>query len=204
MQTDHVVVRSFDPLLRLVHAWNALAIVGLVVTSQVAEAFEHGPLEPAIWRLHIQFGYALVGGLVARLLWGFVGPRHARWSDLWHPREWAAALRGRFSFPPRAGHDALASAAFLVLYATLLAMSVTGLVLAGIEHAMGPFAASLADETGLKHAFKEPHEAGFAIVLGFIALHLGALAFHRFVQHVPVDQAMLTGNQYLPKENLHA
>ena len=34
---------SYDPLLRLTHAWNALAIIGLIVTSQLAEFFEHSP-----------------------------------------------------------------------------------------------------------------------------------------------------------------
>lgn len=191
---------AYDPLLRLIHAWNALAIVGLVATSQLAEALEHGPWEPTVWRLHIQFGYALIGGLVARLLWGLVGPHYARWSDLWHPRAWFALLRGHFSFPPRLGHDVRASAAFLVLYAVLLTMAGTGLALAAIEHDMGPLTASLGDDSGLKHLFKEPHEAGFAVVPGFIALHLGALAFHRFILRHPVDQAMVTGMQYLPQE----
>jgi cytochrome b len=192
--------RVYDPLLRLLHAWNALAIVGLIVTSQLAEAFEHGPGEAAIWRFHIQFGYALVGGLAARLLWGCVGPDMARWSDLWHPREWLAMLGGRLRFPPRLGHDVRASAAFLFLYAVLLFMAVTGIALAGIKHEMGPLASLLGEDEGLKHFFKEPHEAGFAMVLAFIALHLGALLFHRFYLDHPVDQAMVTGEQYLPKE----
>ncbi|MDD5249969.1 MAG: cytochrome b/b6 domain-containing protein [Rhodocyclaceae bacterium] len=205
MHTSHLVGRhAYDPLLRLIHAWNALAIVGLVATSQIAEAVEHGVWESAVWRWHIQFGYAMIGGLVARLLWGFVGPQLARWSDLWHPRAWIALLRGHFSVPPRLGHDARASAAFLALYAVLLLMAGSGLALAAIEHNMGPLTASLGDDSGLKHFFKEPHEAGFAVVLGFIALHLGALAYHRFFLRLPVDQAMVTGTQYFPKELPHA
>jgi cytochrome b len=205
MQAQRITVQHvFDPLLRLMHWWNALAIIGLAATSQIAEVFEHGPYEATVWRFHIQFGYALVGGLIARLIWGFVGPQSARWSDLWHPKEWMGALRGRFRIPPRQGHDALASAAFLGLYAILAAMSVTGLVLAAIEHDMGPFATTLSDDMGLKHLFKEPHEAGFALVLAFIGLHLGALVWHRFFLKLPVDQAMVTGTQYLPAENPHA
>lgn len=191
--------RAYDPLLRLIHAWNALAILGLTATSQLAELFEHGPWEPAVWQVHIQFGYALIGGIVVRLLWGVVGPERALWTDLWHPHEWLAMLRGRLDFPPRLGHDVRASAAFLALYAVLLLMAATGLVLAAVEHGMGPLAASLGDETGLKHFFKEPHEAGFALVLAFIGLHLGALAYHRFVLRTPVDQAMVSGIQYLPE-----
>lgn len=194
---------AYDPLLRLIHGWNALAILGLVATSQVAEALEHGGNEALAWSLHIQFGYALIGGLVARLLWGFVGPASARWSDLWHPRAWLAMLGGRISFPPRAGHDVRASLAFLGLYAVLAMMALTGLALAGIEHDTGPLAGMPGGET-IEDFFDEPHEFGFALVLLFIALHLGALAFHRFVLHAPVGQTMLGGQPLQSKENPHA
>jgi cytochrome b len=139
-----------------------------------------------------------------RLLWGFVGPEFARWSDLWHPREWGTMLRGRLDFPARFGHDVRASAAFLALYAILLLMAGTGLALAAIEFDMGPLTTMLGEDSGLKHFFKEPHEAGFAVVLGFVALHLGALAYHRFVLGSPVGQAMVTGMQRLPEEARHA
>lgn len=194
---------AYDPLLRLIHAWNALAIVGLIVSSQVAEAFEHGAAEATVWSVHIQFGYALIGGLVARLVWGCVGPATARWSDLWHPRAWAAMLRGRFDTPPQAGHDVRASLAFLALYAVLAAMAATGVALAGIEHDMGPLAARLAG-SDLEDLFEEPHEIGFALVLGFLALHLGALAFHRFVLRAPVGAAMVSGKHFHAEETTHA
>lgn len=194
---------AYDPLLRLIHAWNALAIVGLIVSSQVAEAFEHGGNEAAVWSIHIQFGYALIGGLVARLVWGCIGPATARWSDLWHPRAWAAMLRGRFDAPPPAGHDVRASLVFLALYAVLAVMAVTGVALAGIEHDAGPLAARLAG-SDLEDLFEEPHEFGFALTLGFLALHLGALAFHRFVLHAPVGAAMIGGTRLHAKETPHA
>lgn len=196
--------RAFDPLLRLLHAWNGMAIVGLIATSQLAEAFEHGPWEALVWRFHIQIGYALIGGLLTRLVWGLVGPEFARWKDLWHPREWTAMLRGRFRVVPRFGHDARASAIFLVVYVVLLLMACTGLVLAAVEYDMGPLATVVGSDHSLKHLFKEPHEAGFVLVLGFIVLHLGALAFHRFVLHAPIGQEMISGMQSIEREVGHA
>ncbi|HQN47070.1 MAG TPA: cytochrome b/b6 domain-containing protein [Rugosibacter sp.] len=62
-------------MLRLTHAWNALAIISLIVTSQLTEFFEHSSTETAAWQVHIQFGYTLIGGLLVRLIWGFVGPK---------------------------------------------------------------------------------------------------------------------------------
>lgn len=185
--------QPFDPLLRMLHAWNAIAMVGLIATALLAEAFEHGLWEATLWRSHVQIGYALIGGLLTRLLWGLFGPEFARWSDLWHPEEWMAMLRGRFRASPRPGHDAGASAVFLVLYLVLFLMAASGSVLASLEYEMGPLAAILSYDRGVKHFFKEIHEAGFAAVLGFIALHLGALAVHRFVLRAPVGPKMVGG-----------
>lgn len=189
----------FDGLLRLIHAWNGLAILALIGTGLSAEAYEHGAEGAALWRLHIQFGYALIGGLCARLIWGLVGPASARWSDMWHPRAWLAALRMRGS-APRRGHDALASAVFLALYAALATMAITGLALAAIEHNLGPLTSWVGDSLWLEDYFEEPHEALYGLVIGFVVLHLGALAWHQWFGPAPVAQAMITGNQYLPSE----
>lgn len=190
---------SYDPLLRLTHAWNALAIIGLIVTSQLAEFFEHSPTETAFWQVHIQFGYTLIGGLLVRLIWGFVGPQTARWSDLWHPRAWRSMLKGKFHFAPRRGHDVRASLAFVGLYGVLLMMILTGLTMAAGKFQMGPLSAWSGDAKILGKLVKEPHEVGFTLVLAFIALHLAALLYHRFILRIPVDQAMITGKQYLPE-----
>lgn len=49
--------RVYDPLLRLLHAALALSIIALIVTSQLADLFEHGPYENTLWNLHILSGY---------------------------------------------------------------------------------------------------------------------------------------------------
>ena len=198
--TPQTTYRVYDPLLRLAHAWNALAIIGLIITSQLAEAFEHSDSETAIWQIHVQFGYALTGGLLVRLIWGFVGPDSARWADMWHPRAWASMLRGHLSFPPRLGHDIRASLAFVGVYAVLAIMLGTGLIMAATEFQMGPLSQWLGTSEALGKLVKEPHEVGFALILAFIALHLAALIYHRYVRHVPVDQAMINGKQYLPEK----
>lgn len=189
----------FDGLLRLIHAWNGLAIVALIATGLSAESYRHSAQAAALWQLHVQFGYLLVGGLAARLLWGLLGPDSARWSDLWHPREWLSALRSlpRVHRPaPRRGHDQLASAVFIALYLTLAGMIATGLALAAIKHDMGPLAVWLGDSAWLKPLFKEPHEFLHILVIGFVPLHLAALIWHQVFGAAPLAQAMLNGKQY--------
>ena len=187
--------RIFDPLLRLLHWVIALAIVALIVTSQLADWFEHGPYEKTLWNLHILTGYVLTAGLLARLLWGVVGPVSARWRDLWHPAVWKDSLKNlRLPTKHRAGHDPIASLAYLFAYGVTALMVVTGLGLAASEFQTGPLAAWLEDVLG------EPHEVGFALMLGFIGLHMAALVFHQ-MRGERVAQSMLTGKQYLDAES---
>ena len=195
--------RVFDPLLRTLHWTLALSIVALVATSQLAEAFEHGPWETTIWNLHILAGYVLGAGLLTRLLWGVVGPASARWRDLWHPEVWKGLVRLRLPSAHRAGHDPLASLGYLFAYGVMALMVATGLGLAAGEFNTGPLAAWFGGTGWLEDVLEDPHEAGFALLLGFIGLHLAALVFHQ-LRGERVAQSMVTGRQYLVPSNVDA
>jgi Ni/Fe-hydrogenase 1 B-type cytochrome subunit len=191
-QTDVRAVPVFDAMLRIIHAWNGLAILGLIGTGLVAEDLGEGPMESMVWHWHIAIGYALIGGLAARLIWGLMGPATARFSDLWHPQEWLRALRTRVLPTPRAGHDPIASLVFIALYAMLAVLAVTGLVLTAAEYQMGPLAGWIGTSHELKELVGEPHEALNDLVIAFVALHFAALAFHA-LKGQPVASGMITG-----------
>ena len=134
--------KVYDPALRLIHLWNGLAILFLMVTIWISDLFDKGVGEDTLWQIHIFIGYALVVGIVARLAWGLVGPRHARYSDMWHPAAWWNAVRHfNLTTKPRFGHNTLASAVYLLVYLLLIAMAVSGLGLAAIEHSIGAVSA---------------------------------------------------------------
>ncbi|MFZ5558869.1 MAG: cytochrome b/b6 domain-containing protein [Pseudomonadota bacterium] len=191
--------RVYDPLLRFMHAWNALAIVTLLATGWGSELFEHGALESTVWTVHIYAGYGLILGLVARVTWGLVGPRHARFGDLWHWQTWKQALT-RLQLPDRNrwGHDPVASAVYLAVYAALGVMAVSGLVLAAGEHTMGPLAGTLLDSVGLSELMEEPHEFLANAIAAFIGVHLAALWIHQRFGGIPVAQSMWSGEQLRP------
>ena len=192
--------RVFDPLLRLLHWVIALSIVALIATSQLAEAFEDGPYENTLWNLHILTGYVLTAGLLTRLLWGVVGPVSARWRDLWHPAVWKDSLRNlRLPSAHRAGHDPVASLAYLFAYGVMALMVVTGLGLSASEFQTGPLAGWLGNAGWLEDVLGEPHEVGFVLLLGFVGLHMAALVFHQ-LRGERVAQSMVTGKQYLDAE----
>lgn len=194
--------KIYDPALRLIHLWNGLAIVFLMTTIWLSDLFDKGASENALWQLHIYLGYALVLGIVARLAWGLVGPRHARFSDMWHPSAWWQAVRhGDLRTKPRFGHHTLASAAYVLVYLLLIVMAFTGLGLAAIEQSTGPFNVWFGDMAWLEETFEEPHEIIYYLLMGFVLLHLAALVWHEYKDKTPLAQSMVSGYQYKVDDN---
>ncbi|HKJ70557.1 MAG TPA: cytochrome b/b6 domain-containing protein [Gammaproteobacteria bacterium] len=124
-------VRVWDPWVRISH-W--LLAAAFFVAYFVVE-------EPLA--IHVWAGY-LVGALVLiRLLWGFVGPRYARFSDFVpSPARLMAYLgdlvRGRERH--YLGHNPAGGAMIVLLLASLAATVTTGLMLYGSEDKAGPLA----------------------------------------------------------------
>jgi Ni/Fe-hydrogenase 1 B-type cytochrome subunit len=190
--------KVYDPILRSIHAWNGFAILLLVLSAQVASWIEFTPEATILWRFHVWAGYALVVGLVARLVWGLHGPQHASLSALWHGRTWWQALKTRqwFTEPVAYGHHPLASASYIVFYLIITVMAVTGLALAAIEQGAGPLVQWLGHDLLRKEMFKWPHDVLEEIVMGFIVLHIAALILHESRHGLPMAQAMVSGYQY--------
>lgn len=190
--------KVYDPVLRGIHAWNALLVVLLLLLGRVAEWLGYTPDAASLRHFHLLAGYGLVLGLVARITWGVVGPEHARLSALWRPRAWWRMSRTRELFPAPAGwgHQAPAAALYLLFYLLLLGMAVTGLALAAIDQGSGPLYLWLGHDVTLKHLFRGPHTWLSHAVLLFALVHLALLIWHEVRHGVPLAQAMLSGFQY--------
>lgn len=192
----------YDPVLRLIHAWNALVIVLLIAGGQAASLLDYAWPAAGLWRLHLWLGYGLLLGLVARLIWALSGPEHARWRALWHPEAWRQALARRSVFTPPVGpgHHPLASGVYLLIYALLLVMVATGLALAAIDQNTGPLYAWLGHDVFSKALFRTPHAWLQYLFLAYIVVHLTALVLHQRRHGVPVAQAMVSGHQYFKEK----
>lgn len=194
--------KVYDPILRVIHAWNALALLLLLAASLLAQALPYTPEAVFLWRFHVWTGYALTVGLVARLAWGINGPRHARFAAMWRWRDWLAAARRRqfFTAPSDWGHHPLAAAVYLLFYLLLIVMVITGLALAAIEQGQGPLARWLAHEVALAGWLRTPHDILEDFLIGFVVIHVAALILHESRHGVPVAQAMVSGYQYRKDE----
>lgn len=111
------VVVVWDPLVRLFH-WTVVA--GCVLNLFVLEEGKAA---------HDFVGYAVAAFLAVRVIWGFTGPRHARFSDFWPTRRrlsayLSALLAGRE--PRTLGHNPAGAVMMLALMALLAGVSVSG------------------------------------------------------------------------------
>ncbi|MGZ5903032.1 MAG: cytochrome b/b6 domain-containing protein, partial [Reyranella sp.] len=80
--TPPATVKVWDPFVRFFH-WSLVA--GFVVAYATGDEIE---------KVHVAAGFVIAGLVVARIVWGLIGPCHARFSNfVRHPREVLSYLR---------------------------------------------------------------------------------------------------------------
>jgi cytochrome b len=189
-------IAVWDRTVRIFHWVNFLCVLGLIAVGTVI--LNAGALgipndgKILLKTVHVLIGYVLALNLLWRLVWGFVGGRHARWrAILPGGRGYAGELRSHLSGlragrrQQYLGHNPLGRIAIIVLLLLLINQAVTGLVLAGTDlfypplgsliatwvaaagvdpATLVPYAPEMYDETAYQamRAFRKP----------FITLHL--------------------------------
>jgi cytochrome b len=175
-------VYVWDPFVRLFH-WT------LVVGFTVAYLTEDDLLTVHVWA-----GYLVGALIVARVVWGFVGPRHARFSDfVYDPVTTLGYMRDLILFRAdrHLGHSPGGGAMVILLLVFLTATVVTGLVVYGGEQQAGPLAGMFTKDTA--EAMEEVHEVIANITLAFVLAHIAAVIFASFVYRENLVRAMITG-----------
>lgn len=190
----------YDPVLRLIHFWNAGLITILLASGWILPTLGHSVQTYTLWQLHLFLGYGLIVGLAARVVWGLNGPVHARWRAMWQPAAWRETVgKGRlFVASSLPGHHPVASLAYWHIYLILIFMALSGLALAAIDHNTGPLYELLGHAMDWKAPVRQTHVWLSYLVMAYIALHLSAMVLHRRLHGTPVASAMITGYQTLP------
>lgn len=190
--------KVYDLIQRICHFGIAFFTLILLLSAYAADFFyEDGLMRKSLWISHVLAGFSLTAVLAIRIVWGFVGPYHARFSSMWKYQEWKQFfLKKKKNTSWTWGHHPTASLAYLLFYLLILLICLTGIILAAIEHNLGPLAQSLYDQLKYQNEVQEVHEALSIFVILFIVSHLGALLFHELKENVPNIQSMFSGYQY--------
>lgn len=177
----------WDPLLRLFH-WS-LAI-GFSLSYLTGDDFEAA---------HEQLGYFLLGLLAFRLVWGLIGPKHARFSDFVRSPSTVLAYLHQIlqrTAPRHLGHNPAGGAMALALMGMVLLCGLSGLALLGADEASGPLAFlfySLNSDTA--ELLEEVHEFFTSGTLLLIGLHLGGVLLASVQHDENLVGAMLHGRK---------
>jgi cytochrome b len=163
----HSRTRVWDVPTRLVH-WTIAALVPFSWWSAHSDHL----------RWHRLSGYAILGLLVFRLIWGVAGSSTARFAGfLRGPAALLAYLRGRGG--PLIGHNPLGGwsvVAMLLALAVQVALGLFSIDEDGFE--AGPLSKFIGFDAS--RAVARVHHLSFYVLLALIVLHLGAVAFHGF------------------------
>ena len=176
-------IQLWDPLIRVFH----LSLAGTFVANYFFnEAGED-------W--HTWLGYYAAAWLVVRLVWGFVGPRSARWADFWPTfSRLTQHLRTLFSRQPlhRLGHSPLGALVMLLMLLAMLLLAVSGFLMTEVDALWGE------DWPMAVHTYSAD------ALLGLVAVHVAAAVFESLRLRENLPLSMLTGRRrQLPAEPAH-
>ncbi|MDS9468780.1 cytochrome b/b6 domain-containing protein [Paracoccus sp. MBLB3053] len=166
-------IRVWDPFLRVFH-WSLASLIGLAWLT------EDGPKS-----LHEGAGYVIVALLAARLVWGFVGPKHARFSDflrgpgvvLAHLHDLARGRERRYL-----GHNPAGGWMIVALIVTISATALTGWL-------------QTTDRFWGSTMMEETHECFASLILVLLAGHLCGVLVESLHHRENLVRAMITGRK---------
>jgi cytochrome b len=192
-------VKVWDPLVRIFH-WS-------LVVAFFTAYFSGEDLHD----LHEIMGYIVLGLVIFRIGWGFVGSEHARFSDFVRgPGEVWRNLRDmvRGHSQRYLGHNPAGGAMVVLLLLMLTATTVTGIVVDEQSEQRAPAATAAsgaAKHSQAKHAsgeekerespLAELHETLANLTLALVLLHIAGVVLGSFAHRENLVAAMFTGRK---------
>jgi cytochrome b len=201
--------RVWDFPVRLVHWliipliafswWTAEEGPGLpaAMKASLEASSEFGFIPWMEW--HRWSGFAILGLILFRILWGFLGSETARFSRFVRGPAAVAAYVGKLfskSSDVVVGHNPLGGWSVLALVLLIAAQTALGLFAVDVDGLeSGPLAVFVSFDQGRVAAAL--HEIVFNLLLAFIALHVLAILFYAVFKRDNLIGPMITGKRTL-------
>jgi cytochrome b len=195
-------IRVWDIVVRFGH-WMLAA---LFFTAYFTEG------EPT-W-LHTSAGYGVLIVIAFRILWGFIGPEHARFRNFVYPlADVRAYLQGLLARQPKhyLGHNPAGGLMILLLLAALTGTAGSGMAYFAAEKGRGPVAAAAAlmrgeplrddgryTKVGSKRFWHETHEILANAALALVLVHIAGVVVASALHRENLVRAMVTGRKQQP------
>lgn len=177
MNTPSRELVIWDPVVRMFH-WTLAGAFFLNMFVTEDGSFSHR------W-----IGYVALCLLGVRAVWGFVGPRRARFSDFVPTR---SRLRTHVQHlkhrtrDPTEGHNPLGGSMAIALMALILGLGISGYMMENVDAFFG------------EEWLEELHEALANLMLAAVAVHVSAVLFMQHWTGQALIRPMLTGRRRLP------
>lgn len=182
MSKKHLI---WDLPVRIFHWSFAIAIIGSWYTAENADLYID---------LHMQLGYFILGLLTFRIIWGVIGPKHARFSNfIPSPKAIITYIKHINDKETTAGHNPLGALMVLFMIVIILAQAVSGLFITDDIFSSGPYYGEISKE--LEKVMSFIHHNNFNFILAAICLHLLAIGFYWRVKNKNLVLPMITGEK---------
>lgn len=185
VRSDKIYI--WDPLVRIFH-WT------LVIAFSIAFISEDDYL-----MIHSWAGYTILSLLIIRILWGFVGTKHAKFSDfVFSKQDITQFIKDTFSLKAKRylGHNPAGGAMVILLILSVLLTGCSGLILFAIEEGQGPLAFLLSEvSSSWGDIVEEIHEFFANFTLFLIAVHVAGVIIESLIHSENLIKSMFTGTK---------
>lgn len=188
--TNGVSVRVWDWPVRVVHWAMAVLLVVLVTTAKIGgNAME--------W--HVRAGETMLTLVLFRVVWGFTGSRHARFSSFLRGPGAVTRYARSLSRPPHevhVGHNPLGGWMVIALLAALLVQAGTGLFSNDDVLTDGPMVRFISKD--LSDAISGFHIKNAWVVVALASIHIVAVLYYLMALKENLIAPMLHGSKTMP------
>jgi len=180
-------IRLWDLPTRLFHWLFAAAVIGAIVTDL---------LDNITW--HSYCGYTALVLVVFRIIWGFVGPHHARFSSFVPSLSGLKAFLKDQTVSPL-GHNPLGALSVIAMLLIVLVQATSGLFTDDEISFQGPLSKFLSED--MVKFMNQIHSTNHVLVYGIVALHLIAIFYYQKIKKNNLIGPMVYGDKEIDSKN---